>query len=311
MNDLLVNYQKLNSSFRKKLVFRIGMEAGFFSEYNNMVLAMLYCLINRIQFVLYSDNANFGFDKGWTDYFLPFCEEATADFHKRYNHRYPGYHFSRTNRLKMWFYKKLYKFDYFTHELWYAIREEGYFESRQYHIPELGVDGSLHDACMTLVKMTWRYNNQTKSLIDNLSYPLNLTDSYLSFHIRQGDKSTEQELIAPDVYIQKAKSLSDIETAFILTDDYDIIDYIQTKYPTWSIYTLCEKSEHGYYHSNFQQMGKDAIKNAHIKLFASIEICSRSTLFIGTFSSNPGMYLGMRMPLDRCYGLDSEKWQIW
>jgi len=66
----LVDYQKLNDSFKPTLVFHLGVEAGFFSEFNNMVLAMLYCLHHAIRFVLYSDNANFKVGKGWDNHFF-------------------------------------------------------------------------------------------------------------------------------------------------------------------------------------------------------------------------------------------------
>ena len=41
---------------QKRLVYNLGSEAGFFSEYNNMILAILYCLKHNINFVLYHTN---------------------------------------------------------------------------------------------------------------------------------------------------------------------------------------------------------------------------------------------------------------
>ena len=62
-------YQKVNEKFESVLVFHVGESAGFFSEYNCMILVMLYCLQHKIQFKLYSRDANFGYEKGWTDFF--------------------------------------------------------------------------------------------------------------------------------------------------------------------------------------------------------------------------------------------------
>ena len=42
-----------------RLLYRIGSDAGFFSEYNNMVLAMVYCQRNNMRFLLSSYGANF------------------------------------------------------------------------------------------------------------------------------------------------------------------------------------------------------------------------------------------------------------
>jgi hypothetical protein len=56
---------------------------------------------------------------------------------------------------------------------------------------------------------------------------------------------------------------------------------------------------------------KEDRKRYILKLLASIEIISNSKLFIGTFSSNIGMYMGMRMPSDKIISIDLPEWQIW
>ena len=76
------DYQKLNDSFHKRLVYHVGIDCGFFVELNNMINAILYCLLNGYRFQLYSEDANFGTGKGWTEYFLPFCEEVHEPFHQ-------------------------------------------------------------------------------------------------------------------------------------------------------------------------------------------------------------------------------------
>jgi hypothetical protein len=87
MSDLIARYNALNNSFKHTLVFHVGASAGFFSEYNCMILAMLYCLKNKIRFVLYSKDANFGHKDGWNDFFEPFCEQTTCFIHHRFNVR--------------------------------------------------------------------------------------------------------------------------------------------------------------------------------------------------------------------------------
>ena len=60
-------YRKVNESFRRRLVCRIGIDSGFFVE-------------------------NFGTGVGWREYFLPFCEEVHESFHQKYNfHRLPSW----------------------------------------------------------------------------------------------------------------------------------------------------------------------------------------------------------------------------
>ena len=45
-----------------------------------MIFAIAYTEINNINFKLFSKNANFSIENGWTDYFLPFCDEVEDDF---------------------------------------------------------------------------------------------------------------------------------------------------------------------------------------------------------------------------------------
>lgn len=58
MNDVN-NYIRLNNSFDKSVIFRLGISGGFFSEYNNMLVCMLYCMQHKIRFRLDSMHANF------------------------------------------------------------------------------------------------------------------------------------------------------------------------------------------------------------------------------------------------------------
>lgn len=83
-------YQKVNEKFESVLVFHVGESAGFFSEYNCMILVMLYCLQHKIQFKLYSRDANFGYEKGWTDFFESFCKEEDSRWHHWINMRPTG-----------------------------------------------------------------------------------------------------------------------------------------------------------------------------------------------------------------------------
>ena len=47
-----------------------------------------------------------------------------------------------------------------------------------------------------------------------------------------------------------------------------------------------------------------------ITLFATMEILNRAELFVGTYSSNMGMFMGMRNP-SICRGVDFDHWLIW
>lgn len=309
MDELLKKYRAINESFPKKLVFRLGIEAGFFSEYNNMVLAMAYCLQHRIRFTLYSENAWFS-HRGWIEFFEPFCDQETSRHHLLLNHREipppPG---KRTMLITAWT-KLLHGIDYFTWQLWAEFRNRE-TEQETFDIPELGIKGKLRDACRVLTDITWRYNPASRLIIDELINLVGLPTDYVGFHIRGGDKSIEDKLYPLSAYFNDMANRTKCRNAFVLTDDYRIIETIGKEYPDWKIYTLCQESERGYFHQDFLKMDSAFIRDRTLRLFASTDILLKSELFIGTFTSNPGMYLGMRMEPERCLGVNETTWRLW
>ena len=307
--ELVERYRALNESLAKKLVFRIGIEAGFFSEYNNMILAMAYCLKHGIRFSMYSENAWFS-KTGWTEFFEPFCQEEKARIHNRINTREvpppPGkrmWLLTGVSRLK-------YGIDYFTYELWQEFRNRA-LEQESFVIPELGIDGKLREACKVLTDITWRYNPATQNEVDQIIESVVLPAQYLGFHIRGGDKFIEDRLHPVSRYFDEIAGRSTCRNAFVLTDDYRVIDTIRHDYPEWTIYTLCREDERGYYHQDFMKRDPDFIREQTLRLFTSTDILRNSEFFIGTFTSNPGMYLGMRMNRERCLGVGNTSWRLW
>jgi hypothetical protein len=308
MDALLNSYSQLNQSFRKKkLVYRLGQVAGFFSEYNNMILAMLYCLENQIRFVLASKDATFRYHRGWADYFQPFCREDWLPY-QRHNPRVTTVSKARDPRTIL--HHLLRPRTFLTYELWDAFRDKGR-EQKHFYIPALGIDGDLLEACRVLVRLTWKYNAATQAVVDRIMAGVQLPEDYIGLHIRSGDKSRETALLHVREYVEKARSLSPLRTFFVLTDDYGMIEEMHDCYPDVAIHTLCRPDERGYVHETFCRQDKILRREALWKLFASVELLGRAQFFIGTYTANPGMFLGMRMPKGRCISLDADnQWQI-
>lgn len=307
--DKLTVFKKFNESHLKTLVFHFGVDAGFFSEVNNMVLAMFYCLNQKIRFSLYDRDAWFS-KEGWTEFFEPFCQTVKKPVHQKINSRMG----QPVNKFHRFVTRKIYKFFqprvYLTHELWNHFRDTE-LTQQQFSLPELAVRGSLREGCGELIKMIWRYNPETKACITNLVRQIDLTEKYIGFHIRGGDKFREDQLHPAADYFTKSIEVSDCRTAFVLTDDYRMIETIREMYPEWKIYTLCRQEERGYYHQEFMQRDKTWIRQQTLRLLASTDILARAEYFIGTFSSNPGMFMGMRMEPERCIDVDGRSWMIW
>lgn len=317
--EWLSQYTKLNNSFKRKLVFRLGVEAGYFSEFNNMVLAMLYCLKHHIKFEFYSDYTKYGFRDAWTDFFRPFGAENQHYINRYYSTRPDVLHDSREPALKKrlkykWIvgaYKTLFNVTYLTQDVWQFHRDRA-FADTLFELPELGLPhASVLDVTQPLIAAIWRYNDQSAPLVAELIATAGLPAEYISIHVRAGDKFMEAGVFDFSEYMRPAEELGDIRHAFILTDDYTVMEQLRAQYPAWQFYTLCQVDERGYFHYEFLKQSPEYKFQAHLKLFASMDICAASARFIGTYSSNPGMFMGMRIGEERCYCLDYPRWLIW
>lgn len=308
-NEKLENYKQLNNSFEKKLTFHLGANAGFFSEFNNMVFAILYCLKYKIKFSLYSKEGNLAYKKGWQDFFLPFCEETDFFLHGRYNRR--AYQMKNARSFPPALLRVISNSQYLTQDIWEKFRRRE-FESEIFTIPELGISSaSLPHAAQSIIDLIWRFNEPASMYIEEYKASVTIPSNYISMHIRAGDKTKEKNIFSIEDYMEEAVKLDISQNLFVLTDDYRFIQSLIKKYPDWNIFTLCNSSEEGYVHTEFLKLSKKEKYLRLLKLLASIDICASAEHFIGTFSSGPGNYLGMRMGEEKCTGIDYKHWLLW
>jgi hypothetical protein len=319
--NFIEKYNNFNNRFKKKLIFKIGATSGFYSELNLMIFFILYCLQNKIKFVLFSDNANFALNKGWEEFFLPFVEQNHDDFHKKYNFRFK----SNENRLFIKNstkiineYKKTNKVNFLTYELFDLINNNLNFAQKHFNIKNLDIKGNSIEASTSIAQMVYNFNDETKKLVNSAVNSLSLPDEYSAIHIRAGDIETEsvfrkQNLLNVDAYIEKIEEIDkNVKNVFIFTDDYRHVTDLKRKKPEWNIYTLCNSDETGYINDQFNSLSWEVKKQNYIKLFANVDICQNSTFFVGTYTSNPDWFLNMTMPKNKFYCADCDEieWQV-
>ena len=138
--------------------------------------------------------------------------------------------------------------------------------------------------------------------------PINIVE-YISLHVRAGDKITERKLITPQAYLEKAKRHSNCHNIFVATDDYRIFEQLRDNNPEYAFYTSTSPEDHGNNTEVFFTTSEDNIKRNLIEMFSSVEIFIKSELFIGTYSSNPGMFVGMLLD-NKMIGMDYDRWLI-
>lgn len=296
-----------NSSFKKIAICHVGIDAGFFCEYSYMLEIMLYCLEHQIQFKLYSKDANFGYDKGWTDYFEPFCVEVIDSFHHFCNfHSIQPWNRIWKNRKMIesisikWkikleilsLYGKLMKlkkgdFNYYTYDITDRLRTK----DSLFCIPDLNFKGNYLDVFRLVDSIAWHFNDATHSAIEMLIATLNLPKHYIGCQIRGGDKNIEFELSSPNAYINKLRVVSSLKDVFVLTDDYQLLEQLREKAPDYHFYSLCQLSERGYYNRIFTKYDGETKRLRMERFFASMEILRNADLFVGTFTSGPSIYI--------------------
>ena len=300
--DIVQRYKRLNESYEKVLVFHLGIDAGFFTEYTYMLHAMLYCLQHKIQFKLYSDDANFRYSKGWSDFFLSFCEEMHENFHHKYNkHRLPSWGIIFKNKdwkVGKWkikcnilnvlgdFYawKSYHKRILLNHHIRFNA-------SSHFYVPELGLDGDYFSAFKMMVDITWRLNSETENDVKMMIQGLKLPDSYVGCQVRGGDKVIETELLSPDLYIKELRNITSLKNIFVLTDDYRIFQRLHVQSPENSWYTLCEGGEGGYVNNVFSRQIGAGKRLQMIRFIASMQILMHSSIFIGSITTAPSLFL--------------------
>ena len=305
MNLDISTYQKINNSFRKRLIYHSGIDCGFFVEMNYMINAILYCLAKGYRFQLYSEDANYGTGKGWTEYFTPFCEEVHESFHHKYNlHRPPQWkriikNVIRTRSLSFVFWKlKFMQKSLMGH--WLAYRAYGeyvrlsqdvaYNTENYYYIPSIGINCTYTEAYAMLARMIWQPQSEVKQQIADAKLRLSLPNVYSGVQIRGGDKAQEARLITGKRLIE-ALHPKDGDCIFALADNYTQLEIVRSEFPHLHIVSLCQPQEKGYFHQEFNRMTPHEKKQSIIRLLVSMDILLHSNAFIGTITSGPSVFI--------------------
>ena len=298
-------YQRVNASFRRRMVCRVGIDCGFFVEMNYMLNAMLYCLAHRIRFQLYSEDANFGTGVGWTEYFLPFCEEVHEPFHRRYNfHRLPSWCriLKECRRKKsvgpvVWKVKSAVKthigrfFAFGVYREYVLLAQDVVARPEShYYIPELAIDSDYTQAYRLLARMVWRLRPDMLCRESLFRERLALPPLYDGVQVRGGDKATEAELVS-GLRVMSLLNLADTPCVFVLTDDYRQILALQAQYPKVRFLTLCLPEERGYHHQAFCKESPERRREAIVRLIVSVDLLLGCRTFIGSITTGPSVFV--------------------
>lgn len=306
-------YRQVNQTFNQKLVYRLGAASGFFSEFNNMVFSLLFCLKNGIYVELSSRDNNMA-EKGWTGFFKPFLPENDQKWHRKYNHPWVS---PRPNTFKSYLFNcynlflcYLNKVDFVTSDIFHQARTQQ--TSEMISIPGISLHCDFVTYCHYLTRMIYRFNDQTQHEINNIISKLSLKRPYVGLHIRRGDKGTETKFIDHSKYMSRVESTTDIRTIFVATDDFTIIKALEKEYSNWNIFTLEDETNKGNRQKEYDEMSYENKKKRLRRFLASVELLYNSDIFIGTYSSNVGLFLKMRRgDKQPTIAVDYDQFLIW
>jgi hypothetical protein len=300
------NYDTVNKSFEDTLIYHLGVDAGFFTEYMYMLNAMMYCLHHRLQFRLYSADANFGVERGWTDYFAPFCPEDQEELHSIYNrhalptwrqliHRNPG---RSPLGLLGWKMKveaqslvgHLKARQYYHRRI--RLNQDVHFRfDEAYPVAELGMDSNYLTNFKKMANLTWHFNAEVEEAARLIISELQLPEDYLGCQLRGGDKSTEVDLTSPDALAEALRRLPHHDHVFVLTDDYRLYEALVARHPDIHWYTLCTPQEQGYVNKVFTATSPLLKRRQMVRFLTSVRILMNARHFVGSICPGPSLFL--------------------
>ena len=197
--------------------------------------------------------------------------------------------------------------NYFTQDIWPYIKDAK-FHNETFNIPALHIKGDLLSAMHIIAEHIWHYQPDIDTIIQNKLNSISLPSTYVGIHIRSGD--IEKKKYAISSYINLLKSKYESKGLFVATDDYSSVREIKNNFKEYNIYTFCEEKETGFNEGLYNNLSGESKKETLINLLTDTEALYRSSIFVGTLSSNVGVFVGMRRKAASWYGVDANEWRI-
>jgi len=311
-------YEEINRSFKNVCVYRIGNHAGFFSEINNMIIAMIYCMENNMRFKLYSTDTQYCNDL-WNDFFYQVVDQVTHPFHKNYNGRdFKIVKKSDFDQLEFSATRQYLDREFpdqeicLTQNIWPFIRNHKVYHPH-YNVNSPYFYGEIINSGYQVIKNIWRYSRKTASQVFSIKNSIKIQTPYAGLHIRRGDKSREAGFKPLENYLKIVDDVTKQENypVFIATDDQRVIGDIKKINPRRPVYHFIFPENNGFDMDKFTLQDKEQQRENIIQLFAEVEMLVQANLFVGTFTSNVGMFVGMARNGREIYGVDTNGWIVW
>lgn len=279
---------------------------GFCSELNLLLLAILYCKEEGLDFALASRRWNSAYNVGWTDYFEPFCDEADSAIYLLDN-------ILTKNTLlrkklhsiqRAVFRRKLSKEVIINADIWDRIWTHTFAE-RDFAC--FGERVNCFDACRKVLSEIWRFNTGTKLHISKLIQAAHPgSQQYFTIHVRRGDKIEEAEYASIGKYMQIAQQTGSLSNHYrhVMSDDYSVIEQIRKDFSELNIITLCNESSRGHAQKVFNRENAAARNINTVTFLAELTMAAQAEFFVGTYTSNVARFVALLRGRETTHSVD-------
>lgn len=296
----------------KPVVYYSLTQRGFYSEVMNLILAKIYCDKNDIKLIVNTRNWNSRYKKGWEDYFKPDFDTTNDLISSQYyvdgfGHKLAVGNFLKKPCIELGHLGRCLLNYYFRLTTRGGLSEDIFFKMRN----DLFL-GSLKDCRLEIESAlidTYVYNDQLKAeILENKKAIGIYGKSYISVHVRRGDKiaTKEMEYIEIEQYLAAIKAKGYLsKIVYIATDDISVVEEIRLGLGEYySIFYNTLVSSVGF---DADKHNKESRENRYCEAklaILDVDILLNSEYFIGTYSSNLSRIIPCFKGLDACESLD-------
>jgi hypothetical protein len=278
-------YRRLNRAFESSYAFRFGRGGGFCAEMLGLVRSMMCCLHRRTRLCTSTGGRplGVGIAKGYTDYFEPLFPEIDAGVLNALNlrsvrgsGRFP---LLRRGGRGLW--------RAATGAQHFMMDDIGPLPSRLI-VPELSIDAGYWDACALLTRLAWGYRADVATDVEDTVSQWRIPASYLSVHLRRGDKTVESPYVSVTTYAAAlVAARPEGGVVVVASDDGSAIRELAALVASqFQIIPCSPVDDRGYRRDEFNRLPPGERFHRVKRFLAELEVLRGGDVFIGSAGSN-------------------------